>query len=93
VQDAFDANGSYCGSFDRRQQGAAKSVADGGTEAALKRLRGELAVLLCESFGVDCETLGLLKTSPKHVYFSFSVLDAMHSANWRVVRLRVELWW
>src|SRR6266852_625603 len=71
VQNAFDADCGYCSAFDGREKSAAKGVADGGTEAALKGLRGELAVLVGDCFGVDCETLGLLKTSPKHVYFSF----------------------
>ncbi len=71
VQHAFDADGGDSCAFDRREQGAAKCVADGGTEAALKGLRGELAVLVGECFGVDCETLGLLKTSPKHVFLLY----------------------
>ena len=71
VQHAFDADGGYGCAFDGGEQGAAKGVADGGTEAALKGLRGELAVLVGECFGVDCETLGLLKTSPKHVFLLY----------------------
>src|SRR6202020_889799 len=82
----------YCCALDRGKKGAAKGVADGGTEAALKGLRGELAVLVGECFGVDCETFGLLKTSPKHVYFSLSDLAAMHSADWRGVAVAVGLW-
>ena len=34
-------------------------------------LRAELAIFVGECFGVDCETLGLLKTSPKHVFLLY----------------------
>ena len=82
VQHALDADGGNSGALDRGEQGAAQGVADRGTEAALKRLRGELAVLVGEGFGVDGETLGLLETSPKHVYLLSSSPAAMHSAVW-----------
>ena len=92
VQHALDADGGYGSALDRGEQGAAKCVADGGTEAALKGLRGKLAVLFGECFGVDCETLGLSENLSKACVSPLSVLAAMHSANWRVVRLRVRLW-
>ena len=66
MQDAFDADGGDGGAFDRGEQGAAKGVADGGAEAALKGLGGEFAVLVGEGVLFDGETLGLLETSPKH---------------------------
>jgi hypothetical protein len=48
VQHAFDADGGNGCAFDGGEQGAAEGVADGGTEAALKGLRGKLAVLFGE---------------------------------------------
>ena len=71
VQHAFDADGGYGCSFDGGEQGAAEAVADGGAEAAFKGLCGKFAVLVGDGFGVDCETLGLLKTSPKHVFLLY----------------------
>ncbi len=67
VQHALDLDGGDGRALDGREQRAAQRVADRGAEAALKRLRGELAVLVGQCFGVDGETLGFLKTSPKHV--------------------------
>ncbi len=67
VQHAFDANGGDGSAFDRRKQGATKRIADGRTEAALKRLRRELTVLVREGFGFNGKTLGFLEASPKHV--------------------------
>ena len=66
VQHAFDADGGDGSAFDGREQRAAQRVADGGTEAALKGLRAELAELGGEGVVLDGETLGLLETSPKH---------------------------
>ena len=48
VQHTFDAHSGYSRAFDGREQRAAQCIADGGTEAALKRLCAELAVLLGE---------------------------------------------
>ena len=89
VQHAFDANrGDRC-AFDGREQGAAQRVADGGAETALKRLRGKFAVVVGERLLINCETLGLLKTSPKHGV-PFFIAPAKHSAGLMVVRLVVR---
>ncbi len=48
VQHAFNLDGGDCRAFDRAQQHAAKRVADGGAEAALKRLRPENTVFVGE---------------------------------------------
>ena len=48
VQHALDAHGGNGRSLDRREQGPAQRIADRGAEAALKRLRGKLSVLLGE---------------------------------------------
>src|SRR5580698_4124282 len=46
VQDTLDLDGGDSSALDRREQRAAQRVADGGAEPALKRLRGELAVVV-----------------------------------------------
>ena len=74
VQHAFDFDRGDGRAFDGAQQHAAKRVADGGAEAAFKRLRPEDAVLVGEGCGVNCETFGFLKTLPKHLLFSFGRL-------------------
>ena len=66
VQHAFHLDGGDGRAFDRTQQHAAQGVADGGAEAAFKRLRPENAVLVGEGGGVNCETFRFLKTLPKH---------------------------
>src|SRR5262249_29576776 len=48
VQHAFDLDGGDCSAFNRAQQHAAKRVADGGAEAALKWLRPENSVFVGE---------------------------------------------
>ena len=48
VQHAFDLDGGDGCAFDRTQQHAPQSVADGGAEAALKGLRPEHSVLVGE---------------------------------------------
>ena len=45
----------------RLQQHAPQAVADGGAEAALKRLRGKLAETVREGFGVGDESFWFLK--------------------------------
>ncbi len=50
--DPFDAHGGDGGAFDGAQQHAPQAIADGGAEAALKRLRREHAVPIREGFGV-----------------------------------------
>jgi hypothetical protein len=80
VQHALDAHGGDRGALNRREQRAPQRIADGRSEAALKRLRGELSVLLGECFGVDGKTLGFLKTSPKHCVSPLSGSFAMHFA-------------
>jgi hypothetical protein len=92
VQHALDANGGDSSAFDRRKKGAAKRVADRRTEATLKRLSGKLAVLVCKCFGVDCKTLGLLKTSPKHVFLLIRLTRDAFCDYGGVLRLRVKLW-
>ena len=68
VQHAFDFYGSDGCSFDRAQHYSAECIADGGAEAALKRLRPEHAVFVGEAGGVGGETFRFLKTLPKHVF-------------------------
>ena len=74
VQHAFDLHRRDCGSLDRRQQHAPQGVADGGAEAAFKRLRPEDAVLIGEGRSIDRQTFRFLKTFPKHLLFSFGRL-------------------
>ena len=52
VRHAFDAHGGDGRAFNRAQQHAAQAGADGGSESALERLRGEHAVALVERFRV-----------------------------------------
>ena len=58
---AFDADRGDGGAFDARQEHAAKRVADGGAEAALERLGGELPEALRQRLGVSDQTFGFLK--------------------------------
>ena len=67
VQYAFDLYGGYGRAFNRRKQRAPQRVADGGAEAALKRLSAELAVLLGERLRIHCKTFRFLESSPKHI--------------------------
>ena len=46
VQNAFDLDRRDGRAFDRRKQHAAQRIADGRSEPALERLRGELRVLI-----------------------------------------------
>src|SRR5580658_4216926 len=46
VQHTLDLDGGDCRALDGREQRAAQRVADGSAEPALKRLRGELAVVV-----------------------------------------------
>ena len=68
VQHTFYANGRNRRSLDRREQRAPQRISDGRTKAALKRLRGKLTVKVGQALLIDGETLGLLKTSPKHCW-------------------------
>jgi hypothetical protein len=52
VRHAFDAHGGDGGAFNGAEQHAAQAGADGGSESALERLRGEHAVALGERFGI-----------------------------------------
>ncbi len=52
VRNAFDAYARNGGALNRAQQHAAQAGADGGSESALERLRGELAETLGERFGI-----------------------------------------
>jgi hypothetical protein len=67
VQNAFDLDGGNGCAFDRREQRAPQRVANGGTEAALKGLSAELPVFLCKRLCFYRQTLGFLKSSPKHI--------------------------
>jgi len=49
---AFDANGSDGRALNRTEQHAAQTVAYGGAEAALKRLRREHAVPVGQRLGI-----------------------------------------
>ena len=91
VQHALDADGGYGRPLDRRQQRAPQRIADRGAEAALKRLRGKLSVLLGECIGVGGKTLGFLEASPKHGCFSFVRLIRDAFCEGGVVRLRARL--
>jgi hypothetical protein len=71
VQHALDANRGDRGALNGAEQGAAQGVADGGAKAALKGLGAELAVDVCKRFGIDCQTLWFLESSPKHIFVSF----------------------
>ncbi len=92
VQHFLDADSGDCCSLDRAEQGATKGVADRRTKTTLKGLRAELAKLLGKRLGIDCQTLGLLKTSPQHCFFLFlrGVYDAKHSAAATLVILRLD---
>ena len=68
VQHAFNLDGGNGRAFDGSQQHAAQRIADGGAEAAFKRLRPEHAVLVGEGGSIDGETFRFLKTLPKHVF-------------------------
>ena len=82
VQHALDADGGDGCAFDRAEQRTSQGVADGGAEAAFKGLGAELAVSFGERLGIDCQTLWLLKSSPKHIVCLFSCRHnvAMHFA-------------
>jgi hypothetical protein len=71
VQHAFNLHRCDRGAFDGRQQHAPQRVADGGAKSALKRMRIQAAVLVCQCLGVGRETLGLLKTAPKNLFLLF----------------------
>ena len=73
VQHAFNLYGGYGSAFNGRQQHAPQRVADGGAEAALKRLGVKPAVFIGERLGINCETLGFLETSPEnHIFCPFN---------------------
>jgi hypothetical protein len=61
VVDAFDLDSSDRCAFNRAKQDAAKTVADGGSETALERLRGELAIPVGKRLGIGDKPLGFLK--------------------------------
>ena len=66
VEHAVDLDRGDRGAFDRREQHAAKGVADRRAEAALERLRIEPAEPVSERFALEIEALGALKTFPEH---------------------------
>src|SRR5712692_1864514 len=74
VQHAFDLDGGDGCALNRTEQHAPQSVADSGTEAALKRLCPKHAVFVSQVLGVDGETFRFLKAFPKHCF--------LHSAIW-----------
>ena len=57
MEDAVDLDGRHRGPFQRRQQNAAKRVADRRPEAALERLRRRLGVLIRPRLLVEDQTL------------------------------------
>ena len=67
VQHTLDLDCGNGRALDGGEQHATQRIADSGAEAPLKGLGAELSVLLGERLGIDCKTLGLLKSSPKHV--------------------------
>src|SRR5207245_64368 len=74
VQHAFDLDSGDGCALNRTEQYAPQSVADGGAEAALKRLCPKHAVFVSQVLGVDGETFRFLKAFPKHCF--------LHSAIW-----------
>ena len=62
VRHAFDPHGGDGRAFNRAQQHAPQARADGGSESALERLRGEHAVPVGERFRVGDQPLGFLKS-------------------------------
>ena len=64
VQDALHAHGDDCRSLQRRQQHAAKRVADRRPVAAFERLPDELAVGRRETLFVDLEAFGRGQITP-----------------------------
>jgi hypothetical protein len=67
VLDALNLDGGDGRALNRREQRAAKRVADGRAEAALERLRGEAPVTLRERVALDGEAARHLKTCPEVV--------------------------
>ena len=61
VLDAFDAHRRDGRAFDRAQQHAPQAVADGGAEAALKRLRREHAIPFRKGLGIGNQSFGFLE--------------------------------
>jgi hypothetical protein len=66
VQHPLDVDRGDRGAFDRRQQAAPESVADGRRKTPLERLRSKAPVSRGESFRIDFNALGALKAFPKH---------------------------
>ncbi len=58
---AFDAHRRDGRAFNRAQQHAAQTVADGGAESALKRLGRKHAIPLRKGLGIGDQTFGFLK--------------------------------
>src|SRR6476646_8032304 len=72
VEHAVDLHRRNGGAFNRREQDAPQRVANGGAETALERLRVEAAEPVGECFALEFETLGPLKTFPKHCVCPFA---------------------
>jgi hypothetical protein len=66
VQYTLDFHGCNRRAFDRAQQHAPQSIADGRAEAALKRLRPEHPVFVGQRAGIARQPFRFLKTFPKH---------------------------
>jgi hypothetical protein len=67
VQHTLDLDRGNGRTLDRGEQHATQRIADGGAESPLKGLGAELSIFLGKRLGINCKTLGLLKSSPKHV--------------------------
>ena len=65
VEHAVDLHGRDGRAFDRREQHAPQRVADRGAETALEGLRVEPAEPVRQSFALNFEPLGTLKTSSR----------------------------
>ena len=76
MRDAFDAHRRDGRAFDRTQQHAAQSVADGGAETALERLRREHAVPVRQRLGIGNQPLGFLKTFKHNLDPRFTALTS-----------------
>ena len=87
VQHAFDFHGGDRRAFDRAQQRAPQRVPDGGSPAALKRLRGKFPELVGECLGFCRQPLWFLKALP-HLCPSFRPAHGGPANNFEKIRIR-----
>jgi hypothetical protein len=72
VEHAVNLHRRDRGALDRREQHAPQRIADGGTEAALERLRVEPTEPIRERLPLELEPFRTLKTFPEHHVFPFA---------------------